>query len=827
MKGNLQAIDQLPDSFSENDVVKALDACQAGLLFLDEGQEIYAFNAIFEKMINRPGMPDILETGMNCSELLWRVVQYGMVPAALPDPAGWLDKNLPMLLSEENEFNLVLNNHQTLEIRTIPMSAGRRVVIAIDKTEMIELENRSGEIWASLEAALDGMSEGFCVLDKDMKVTLWNEKFYSYLELPDHLHGPGVPFDAILLEISKYKDMSGANIGAGVEEQLCRLKSSEADALYAETSSGGKIEIRFGESPRGGLILLALDVTKQKRIEKALAYSYRSLLSVVDAVPAIIDSKDEEGRYLFVNDGFIKHSGLKRDEVVGRTSEEIFGRIGGRWMDLLDRHLVRSRAESYTVEEEFEFPNGSPKNWLTKKAVTTGAEGMPPSVLTVRFDVSDKIDAEIQLDRAIHNDSLTGLPNRDSLGVRLQEAIDQYKGRERRFGLIFIHISGCSRVNVALGHHYGDRLLKILSERLEHEVRKGDFLARSGGNEFALLSYDIDGCESLCQFSQRIRSAIEAPIELDGQMIHVTGRIGISIYPQNGTEKNQLLRAADLALQAAAASPEQCSCFYRQDAYSDIKHLLKLENALRTANYDREFQVHYQPQFSLLTGKLVGCEALLRWHQPVLGWISPAEFIPVAEECGAIFGLGRWVLEKVCRDMQDWKEDRRRDCRVAVNYSGVQFFGGHLIEDLSSILGRHDVDPRRLQVEVTENVAMEDVAVASETLRQIKETGVRLAIDDFGTGYSSLSYLKSLPFDELKIDKSFVDDLPGDESCVSIARSIISLGHNLGMSVLAEGIENKAQRACLREAGCDDAQGYFYAKPLPVNEFRKMLESAG
>ncbi|RED49964.1 EAL domain-containing protein [Aestuariispira insulae] len=822
-----QVLDRPSNSFTEDDVVKALNACKAGLLFLDGGRTICAFNDFFEKMITPPEGPTILEVGIDCEELIWRVVQYGLVPSALPNPSGWLEKNLPRMLSDEDEYDLILNNHRILTLRVIRISDDRQIMTAVDKTDMMELEKRSGEIWGNLEAALDGMSEGFCVLDKEMKVALWNDKFYSFLELPDHLHGPGVLFDDILVEIAKYKELSGEKAGAAGIDEVRTRGTCEAGTLYVETSSGRKVEIRFGESPRGGLIVLALDITRQKRIEKALAYSYRSLLSVVDAVPAIIDSKDAEGRYLFVNDGFVRHSGIAREEVVGKTSEELFGGVGGRWMDLLDSHLIQSHADSYTVEETFGFPNSSVKNWLTKKAVTTGGEGMPPSVLTVRFDVSDKIDAELQLDRAIHNDSLTGLPNRDSLSEHLQETLDQYEGSEHRFGLIFIHISGFSRVNVALGHHYGDRLLKILSERLVNIIRKDDFLARSGGNEFAILSYQINGRESLCQFSQRIRSVIEAPIELDGQIVHVTGRIGISIYPQNGTEKNQLLRAADLALQSAVGSPEQCSCFYLQDAYSDIKHLLKLENALRTADYDQEFQVHYQPQFSLVTGKLVGCEALLRWRQPVLGWVSPTEFIPVAEECGAIFDLGRWVLETVCRDMQSWHDKGGEGCRVAVNYSGVQFFGGHLVEDLEGILGGYNINPGLLQVEVTENVAMQDMDAASETLKKIKELGVRLSIDDFGTGYSSLSYLKSLPFDELKVDKSFVDDLPEDNSCVSVVRSIIALGHNLGMSVLAEGVEDKAQRSCLREAGCDDAQGYFFARPLPKTEFEKMLSDAG
>ncbi|MGQ0545173.1 MAG: putative bifunctional diguanylate cyclase/phosphodiesterase, partial [Betaproteobacteria bacterium] len=425
-------------------------------------------------------------------------------------------------------------------------------------------------------------------------------------------------------------------------------------------------------------------------------------------------------------------------------------------------------------------------------------------------------------------DALTGLPNRSLLHDRLKQAV--YAQRTpRNIAVVFMDLDHFKFVNDSLGHSVGDKLLKAMGERLRATLREGDTVGRVGGDEFVLILADQTNEEVIFRAMQRISAKVAEPITVEGKELYVTCSAGISLYPQDGPDVDTLLKNADAAMYRAKEHGRSNFQFYTSEMNERVNERLALEGALRRAIERDEFLLHYQQKVDLKAGAIIGAEALVRWLHPEWGLVRPARFISLAEETGVIVPLGEWVLREACRQARAWLDQGLRPGVVSVNLSARQFRQQDLVRVVSRVLEETRLEPAHLEMELTESMVMHNVDAAIATLQGLKSLGVRLSVDDFGTGYSSLSYLKDLPIDALKIDRSFVRDIGAgsEEGEGVLAQAIISLGHNLHLKVVAEGVETDAQVRFLKRHGCDEVQGFLYGEPIAPEAHARLLESAG
>jgi diguanylate cyclase (GGDEF)-like protein len=442
--------------------------------------------------------------------------------------------------------------------------------------------------------------------------------------------------------------------------------------------------------------------------------------------------------------------------------------------------------------------------------------------IAVQEDITARKDAEARIEELAYHDSLTGLSNRVELRNRLDQAVDEARHHRRSLALHFIDLDRFKVVNDTLGHAVGDALLQAVAERLHGCLRSSDTAARIGGDEFAVLQPALDSLEGATSLAQRILSVMARPFRLAGRDVHITPSIGVSVYPLDSTGPEELLKNADMAMYLAKKEGRNNFQYFTAALNAQLRDRLSLEVDLRAAIEQRQFTLYYQPQVDLGTRRLTGMEALIRWRHSTRGDVPPSLFVGVAEECGLIAGLSRWVLEEACAQNAAWLAAGLPPRRVAVNVSSANFKHGDLAQNISDVLTRTMLPPSLLELEVTETLLLEDEHVI-RAVPALQKLGVMLSIDDFGTGYSSLNYLRRLPVKKLKIDKSFVSGLPDSQDDAIIARAIINLGHALGHTVIAEGIEREDQLAYLREHGCDEGQGYLFGRPMPAAEFEAEL----
>ncbi len=443
------------------------------------------------------------------------------------------------------------------------------------------------------------------------------------------------------------------------------------------------------------------------------------------------------------------------------------------------------------------------------------------------FDRADeKTRADERIEYLASHDSLTNLPNREMFNGMLRQAIDAAERYQRRFALLFIDLDRFKVINDSLGHDAGDMLLVEIGGRLRRALRASDVVARLGGDEFVVILEEAAERHEVEQVAGELLSVLSQPLQLSGHECHTTASIGIAMYPADGADMLTLTKNADMAMYLAKEDGKNGFRFFSREIKTQSIERLKLESALRRALERDQFTLHYQPKIDMASGQITGVEALLRWNHPELGSVSPAQFIPLAEETGTIVPIGRWVLREACAQNMAWQRRGLRPVTMAVNLSPRQFADGHLLQDVDEALAASGMSPVLLQLEVTESMVMRNVSRAIKILDAIQSRGIRLAIDDFGTGYSSMSLMKQFPIDTIKIDRSFIRDLPVDSEDQAIAQAIISMGKALGMTVVAEGVETIEQQAFLRSHACDEMQGFLFSRPLPSGQLADLLQAA-
>jgi diguanylate cyclase (GGDEF)-like protein len=441
------------------------------------------------------------------------------------------------------------------------------------------------------------------------------------------------------------------------------------------------------------------------------------------------------------------------------------------------------------------------------------------------YRADEKTKADARIEYLASHDSLTHLPNREMFNGLMHHAIDAAGRYQRQFAVLFIDLDRFKVINDSLGHDAGDMLLVEIAGRLRSSLRSSDIVARLGGDEFVVILEETAERYDVERIAGNLLSALGQPVQLSGHECHTTASIGIAMYPSDGTDVQTLTRNADMAMYLAKEDGKNGFRFFNNEIKAQSIERLTLETALRRALERDQFSLHYQPKVDMVTGQITGVEALLRWMHPELGMISPMQFIPLAEETGLIVPIGRWVLKEACAQNMAWQRRGLRPISMAVNLSPRQFSDKHLLQDVDEALLASGMSPVLLQLEVTESMVMRNVARAITVLNAIQSRGIRLAIDDFGTGYSSMSLMKQFPIDTIKIDRSFVRDLPRDSEDQAIAQAIISMGKALGMTVIAEGVETAEQHAFLRNHACDEMQGYLFSKPLPAPQLARLLRA--
>jgi diguanylate cyclase (GGDEF)-like protein/PAS domain S-box-containing protein len=660
---------------------------------------------------------------------------------------------------------------------------------------------------ARLADALESSQEGVVVVDAEDRIALANAQAANFLSVPTSLLKPGTP-------ITELRPALETSMVTG--SLLMRRDGGHSATGDFQLTDGRWLRISQSATRDQGFIVVCSDVTLSKQQEASLRETNLRLDAALDNMSQGLCLFDAENRLEVVNRRFFEIFGLSRDKIQpGVTFKSILALNTARYDQ-------GTKTATQLLAEQAEFVNrhdsGTHYYELSDGRVIASVYSPTSNggwVATFE-DVTERRLAEARIMHMARHDALTDLPNR----VLFREKMEQALNRGDNLAVLFVDLDRFKAVNDTLGHPVGDALLCAVTQRLQMAVRGADMVARLGGDEFAIIQVDTKPADA-SELAGRIIEQLSEPFDILGHQVVIGASIGIAIAPTDGKEPDQLLRNADMALYRAKSSGRGSYHFFQPEMDAQMQARHALETDLRKAVTAGEFEMYYQPIVELKGGSITGFEALIRWNHPQRGVITPDTFIPVAEEIGLIGALGDWVLKQACRDAAAWPAN----LTVAVNLSAVQFRNPSLALSIVAALNMSGLDASRLVLEITETVLLQDDRAILDTLHQIRALGARISMDDFGTGYSSLSYLRSFPFDKIKIDRSFIQELGRKDDCIAIIRAVTRLGDNLGMVTIAEGVETKEQLEILRAEGCTQVQGYLFSPPQPVSEVPRLLKA--
>jgi diguanylate cyclase (GGDEF)-like protein/PAS domain S-box-containing protein len=728
-----------------------------------------------------------------------------------------------------------------------PQSAGDRVALRLDAAGSVLLARRAGGFgdWASgclaalsqlLGEALDvrgdlidrreslqtleirtraqndiinHIHDSVIVMDLAGFISRWNqgaERLFGYTA--DEAVGRNILF--LYAGEDEGEDLPFNRVLAdGGREMTVRRRKKSGEVFWASITLS---LIRDQAGDPTGIVGYLVDITDRLATETQLQLHAR----IFDQSSEAIIVTDASFRIVSVNRSFVDMTGLAVAEVLGQLPGVLRpSSFASGLSDELKTTLERQgnwQGELWDWRKDGQiFPV-----WGSLTAIRNQA-GEITNCVIVMADLTQRKEAEAQIYRLAYYDSLTGLPNRELLFTLVEQALAEAHRQHGHGALLFVDINGFKHVNDSFGHDAADVLLREIADRLQRSLREPDVVARVGGDEFVIGLFDLSSRSDAAVVARKLMLALSQPFHVNHLELIVSASVGIAVYPDDGRDAETLVRAADVAQQRAKQGTEGW-LFYAQDMNMRSIERLKLETGLRRAIEKQQFVLHYQPQLDFASGALVSAEALVRWQHPQLGLIAPGQFIPLAEETGLIGPIGEWVIEEVCRQLAEWQQAGRPPLKVAVNLSSRQF-RPDLPDTVRKILGRHGVEARWLEFELTESMLMRDAEDVIGMMQGLRSIGVSLSLDDFGTGFSSLAYLKRFPIDKLKIDQSFVRGIPADRKDMAIIRSIINLARFLELKVLAEGVETAEQSTFLKKSGCEQVQGFLFSRPLDAVSF--------
>ncbi|GLI37589.1 EAL domain-containing protein [Geobacter hydrogenophilus] len=692
--------------------------------------------------------------------------------------------------------------------------------IVRDVTESREAGERLRETNEKLDALIQASPQGIVAVDCNGNVTLWNraaEEIFGWSA--DEVLGK--PYPAVPAEREAEHRKLRELVLQGKRVTDVELRRRRRDGVPIDVSlSAAPICDSLG-TPLGVITIIS-DISARKRSEQELVLLKRAMESSINGI-TITDATHPDNPIIYVNPAFERITGYGVDEVIGKNPRFLRGddRDQAELKKLM--HAFREEREGCFVLRNYR-KDGSPFWNELFIAPVRDRDGVVTNYIGVMNDITEHRRYEEQLVYQATHDPLTGLPNRNLLQDRLGQALALEAFRRRNpICVMFLDLDNFKKVNDTLGHTVGDMLLKAVANRLKNCLRGGDTVARLGGDEYIIVLPNVREMHDVITVAKKMINVFAAPLLLMGNEIYVTASIGIALFPTDGETVDALLKNADAAMYHAKEQGKNNYQFYSAEMNTRVFERLSLETSLHRAVKNQEFMLHYQPRVDLRSGQICGVEALVRWNHPEMGLVSPAKFIPLAEETGLIVPMGEWVLRTACAQNKAWQDAGLPPLRMAVNLSARQFRQENLIEMVEEILMETGLAPQWLELELTESLVMQEAEKSAAILRDLTDRGIEVAIDDFGTGYSSLSYLKRFPIANLKIDQAFIRDMTRDPDDATLVKTIITMAHGLGMKTIAEGVELAEQIDFLCRHQCEEMQGYYFSRPVTAEELGRLL----
>ncbi|HLZ02255.1 MAG TPA: PAS-domain containing protein [Bradyrhizobium sp.] len=763
--------------------------------------------------------PGVVKPGITHREVIEHWVSRGNAPGRTADDV--YQRRMAEIRKGASSVGLLTRSDgHTIQSVSSPMPDGGWVSACYDVTDRLRHEEALKQQNLLLDAALENMAHGLCVYDKDMRLVCRNSQYLEIYKLTPEQAKPGTH----LSELADFVIRNGAYSAAEYNaEQIMatareRIVNLDHAALHRRTANGRLIAVRYRPLPDGGFVGTYEDITERERAHEELSEQHRRFDAALNNMSQGLCMLDSNLRMIVCNKRYLDIYGLSPEIVrPGVSMREIMEHSCA-----LGNHPDTSAQELYDgyVEKLKDGARTIFRPLADGRIIKLHHSPMEHGGWVITYeDVTERHKAEARVTHMAQHDALTDLPNRVLFRERMNEGLARASAEGAAMAVLCLDLDDFKTVNDRLGHAIGDRLLCWVADRLRECVGENDTAARLGGDEFAVLQCGPQP-ESAERLARRLTEIIGHPPPFEDQMVHSGVSIGIAIVPVDGLRAEPLMKCADLALYRAKAKGRGGYEFFRSEMeeVALTRHLL--ETDLRGALEAGEFHLVYQPQIRLDSGELTGFEALLRWDSAKRGPISPAEFIPIAEETGLIVPIGEWVLRSACATAAQWPDF----VKVAINLSPVQFRARGLAAMVTSALAAAALAPDRLELEVTESALLQDDAATIAILHQLRALGIRVSMDDFGVGYSSLGYLRKFPFDKIKIDRSFIGTLGESSGSEAIVRTIASLGANLGMTTTAEGIETAEQLELVRQAGCSEGQGFLFSRPCASTEVFRIIE---
>src|SRR5271168_3184221 len=641
-------------------------------------------------------------------------------------------------------------------------------------------------------------------------------------------------FDIVLIDLG-LPDAQGLEAvrrarAAAPHVPLVVLTGFDNESLAGQAlQEGAQDYLIKGQIETRGLMRALRYAVERKFMEEALFVEKERAQVTLNCIGDAVACTDSQGNISFLN--------IVAEKMTGWTWQEANGRPMAQVLQILNAETRETIPDPMKMEIGLQGSHHLPPNSVLigrdgsetpiedSVAPIHDREGNASGAVIVFRDVSAARAMELEMTHSAQHDFLTGLPNRVLLNDRVNQAIVLAPRHSKRVAVLFLDLGGFKHINDSLGHPTGDKLLQSIAKRLVSCVRSSDTVSRQGGDEFVVLLSEMEQSEDAALSALRILQAVAEAHSVDQHDLHVTASIGVSVYPDDGNDAETLIKNADTAMYQAKENGRQSYQFFRPAMNVRAVERQSIEENLRRALERREFTLQYQPKIRLRTGEITGAEALLRWTHPVRGPVSPAQFIPVAEDCGLILPIGQWVLREACKQARAWADAGLTLSTMAVNISSMEFRDDNFLESVFAILRETGLDPRSLELELTESVLMKRAESAASVLKTLRASGVQIAVDDFGTGYSSLSYLRKFPIDALKIDQSFVRQITSTPDDTTIVTAVISMGRSLKLRVVAEGVETPEELTFLQTQLCDEAQGFYFSRPVLPQQFARLLKT--